>query len=77
MEKNMRLNINFDELNNFCEINNFILVNNEMLKVEGMYKNFVYSTENNFIGKSVYPKDMPIIINKEIFYCMMILCKSF
>ena len=62
----MGLKINFEELNNFCVLNDFVLVDNEMLKEERMYKNFVYSTKANFVGKSVYPKDMPIIINKEV-----------
>ena len=35
----------------------------EMLNENKMYKNFVYATDNNFIGKKVYPSDMPVIIN--------------
>ena len=26
----------------------------------------VYATNNNFIGKNIYPNDMPLIMNKEI-----------
>lgn len=62
----MELKIDFNALENFCKINDFILVDDEMLKMEKMYKNFVYSTDNNFVGKSVYPKNMPIIINKDV-----------
>ena len=62
----MELKINFNELENFCKINDFILVNHELVKKEKMHKNFVYSTTNNFVGKAVYPKDMPIIMNKEV-----------
>ena len=62
----MKLKINFNELENFCKINDFILVDDEMLKSEKMYKNFVYSTNNNFVGKAVYPEDMPIIMNKDV-----------
>lgn len=31
-----------------------------------MYKELVYATNNNFIGKNIYPNDMPLIMNKEI-----------
>jgi len=58
--------INFGELENFCKENDFIIISDEMLAQEGMYKNLVYTTNNNFVGKSVYPVDMPIIMNKEV-----------
>ncbi|HHW69364.1 MAG TPA: M15 family metallopeptidase [Tenericutes bacterium] len=61
--ENLIMKINHDKLNNFCKLNNFILITEEELKKEGMYKNFVYATNNNFVGQSVYPIDMPIIIN--------------
>ena len=62
----MNLKINFNELEKFCQENDFILVDEETLRKEGMYKNFVYATDNNFVGKAVYPEDMPIIMNKEV-----------
>lgn len=62
----MKLKINFNELENFCKENDFILVDDETLKKEGMHKNFVYATDNNFVGKAVYPEDMPVILNKEV-----------
>ena len=62
----MELKINFNELENFCKINDFIFVDEEMLKIEKIYKNFVYSTNNNFVGKAVYPEDMPVIMNKNV-----------
>lgn len=61
-----QLIINKEKLESFCKTNNFIMITNDMLKKEGMYKNLVYTTNDNFVGKSAYPKDMPIIINKEI-----------
>lgn len=62
----MNLIINFNELKKFCEINDFVLVDEDYLKAEGMYKNFVYATTNNFVGNAVYPENMPIIINKGV-----------
>lgn len=62
----MKLEINFNKLENFCKENDFILIDDEKLKSENMYKNFVYSTTNNFVGKAVYPENMPIIINKDV-----------
>lgn len=59
----MDLIINKDLLNKFCSDNNFIIVTDEMLEENNMYKDIVYSTDNNFVGKSVYPKDMPIMMN--------------
>ena len=58
--------INFEEIENFCKLNDFVIITDELLDREGMYKNFVYATENNFVGKSVYPKEMPIMINEEV-----------
>lgn len=51
-------------LNKFCQFNDFIIVTDNMLKEQQMYKNFVYATNDNFVGKRIYPKDMPVIINK-------------
>lgn len=62
----MKLKINFNELENFCRENDFILVDDETLRKEKMHKNFVYATNNNFVGKAVYPEDMPIILNKVV-----------
>lgn len=64
--KKLKLLINQNELATFCQANDFIIISDEMLKQEGMYKNLVYATENNFVGKSVYPVDMPILMNKGV-----------
>lgn len=65
-KKIFELVINYDLLDEFCEINNFIIVTDNMLVENNIYKDLIYSTDRNFTGKSVYPKDMPIIINKII-----------
>ena len=62
----MNLKINFNKLEKFCEINDLCLIDDKMLKSERMYKNFVYATINNFVGKAVYPENMPIIMNKGV-----------
>ena len=62
-KNNTKLVVNYELLDEFCKINNFIVVTDEMLKENNMYKDLVYATDNNFVGISVYPKDMPIIIN--------------
>lgn len=31
-----------------------------------MFKNFVYETKNNFVNFPIYPKDMPILMNNDI-----------
>lgn len=62
----LKMKINFNELENFCKENNFIIIDDEILNKEGMYKNLVYATNDNFVGKSVYPEDMPIIMNDEV-----------
>jgi len=66
VEKKFELIINYDLLEEFCKINNFIIVTDDMLIENNMYKELIYATDNNFVGKSVYPKDMPLIINKII-----------
>ncbi len=53
-------------LNDFCKINDFVIITDDMLKKNNMYKELVYATNDNFIGKSVYPSNMPILINKEV-----------
>lgn len=68
---NLKLNINYDLLDKFCEINNFINITDEMLKENNIYKELVYSTNNNFVGINIYPKDMPLIVNKEL-WCKII-----
>lgn len=65
-KKEIELVIRYDLLDEFCEINNFIIVTDEMLEENNMYKDIVYATNNNFVKKSVYPKDMPIIINEGV-----------
>lgn len=62
----MKLIINKELLDKFCNDNNFIIVTDQMLKDNNMYKDIVYAHQNNFVGKAVYPKDMPIIINNDI-----------
>lgn len=64
MEKNIELIINYDLLDKFCKLNHFIIITDEMLKENNMYKDLVYATDNNFVGVSVYPKDMPIMMNE-------------
>lgn len=61
-----KLIINYDNLDNFCKKNDFLLIDEEMLKKENMYKYFFYATDNNFVGFSVYPSNMPLIINKNV-----------
>lgn len=53
-------------LDEFCKKNNFIIITNDMLMENHIYIDFVYATNHNFIGKNVYPKNMPVMINKEI-----------
>lgn len=53
-------------IDKFCEINNFLNITDDMLKENNMYKNIIYASDNNFIKKSVYPKNMPILINKGV-----------
>lgn len=62
----MKLIIRKDLINKFCEDNDFIIITDEMLEKNNMYKDIVYATEDNFVGKSVYPVDMPLIINKGV-----------
>lgn len=65
-KKELELIIKSELLEHFCEKNDFKIISDEMLKENNMYKDIVYATDNNFIGKRVYPKDMPIIINKGV-----------
>jgi D-alanyl-D-alanine dipeptidase len=62
----LKMIINFEEIENFCKLNDFVIITDELLAREGMYKNLVYATENNFVGKSVYPKEMPIIMDEGV-----------
>ena len=62
----LKMIINFEEIEKFCKVNGFIIISDELLKKEEMRRNLVYATENNFVGKSVYPKDMPIIMNEGV-----------
>ena len=66
MKNNIELIINYELLDEFCEINNFIIITDEMLEKNNMFKNIVYATENNFVGRSVYPEDMSLIMNKNV-----------
>lgn len=60
----MEVIINYDNLDSFCEKNNFIIVSGDELKKENMYVDLKYATDDNFVGHRVYPKDMPLIINR-------------
>ena len=59
----LKMGIDFNKIDIFCKINDFVIINDELLCEEGMYKKLVYATKDNFIGRSVYPENMPIIIN--------------
>ena len=72
----MNLIINKELLDEFCDDNNFIIVTDQMLKDNNMYKDIVYATENNFVGKAVYPKDMPIIMNDGVWNKLIKINKS-
>lgn len=61
-----KLEINYEKLNEFCKLNEFVLITDSILKKENMYKNFVYATDDNFVGTAVYPKNMPILINSSV-----------
>ena len=61
-----KLEIDYSKLDYFCDINDFVLISDEELSQEGMYKNFVYATPNNFVGIPVYPSNMPLIMNKDV-----------
>lgn len=63
-EKNNRLIINYDLLDEFCKINNFIIITDELLTENNMYKELIYATNDNFVGRNLYPKDMPLLISK-------------
>lgn len=65
-KKHLELIINTNLLEEFCEINDFIIITDDMLKEENMYKELIYATDDNFVGKRVYPKDMPVIINEGV-----------
>ena len=58
-------------LEEFCDKNNFIIITDDMMKENNIYIDFVYATDNNFVGKSVYPPNMPVIVNKEIWKKMI------
>ncbi len=58
--------INYELIDEFCKLNNMLVVTDKMLQENNMFKNIVYATNNNFVGRSVYPKDMPIIMNQNI-----------
>ena len=58
--------INFDVLDSFIKKNNFLVITDDMLKKENMYKDLKYSTTDNFLHKKIYPSDMPLIINKDV-----------
>lgn len=61
-----KLIIKKELLEQFCKNNNFVIINDDMLKEHNMYKDFIYATDNNFVGKRVYPEDMPLILNEGV-----------
>jgi len=56
--------INYDNLDSFCEKNGLLIISKEELDKEKMYVDLKYANDDNFVGRRVYPKDMPLIINK-------------
>lgn len=72
----MNLIINMTLLDKFCADNDFIVVTDEMLKDNNMYKDIVYASNNNFVGKAVYPKEMPIIMNNGVWIKLININKS-
>jgi len=63
-KKNIELIIRYDLLDEFCNINDFVIVTDDMLVENNIYKYLFYENEDNFVGQSVYPKGMPLIMNK-------------
>lgn len=55
-----------EELKKFCIANDFMIISDEMLSKEGMFKKLVYATNDNFVGVSVYPENMPVIMNEGV-----------
>ena len=66
MKNTFELIINYELIDEFCKLNNMLVITDEMLQENNMFKNIVYATDNNFVGRSVYPKDMPIIMNQDV-----------
>lgn len=66
MKDTFKLIINYELIDEFCKLNNMLVITDKMLEENNMFKNIVYATNNNFVGRSVYPKDMPIIMNQNI-----------
>jgi len=64
--KNIDLVIRYDLLEEFCDINDFVIINNNMLIENNIYKHLFYENEDNFVGQRVYPKGMPLIVNKVV-----------
>lgn len=62
----MEIIINYDNLDSFCKKNGLLRISDEILREENMYKDLKYATDDNFVGRRVYPKDMPLIINKVV-----------
>lgn len=62
----MKLTIKEELLPEFCKLNNFVIISDDTLKEHNMYKNLVYGTDNNFFGKKLYPSNMPLLINNEV-----------
>ena len=59
-----KLIINYEMLDEFCKINDFQIITKEMLKENNIFEDLIYATDDNFVGKSVYPKDMPLMMHK-------------
>ena len=61
-----KLIINYEMLDEFCRINEFLIITKELLKENMIFEDLVYATDDNFVGKSVYPKDMPLMMHKKM-----------
>ena len=59
-----KLIINYELLEEFCKINDFLIITKEMLEENNIFEDLVYATDDNFVGKSVYPKEMPLMMNR-------------
>lgn len=58
--------IDKNRINEFCKLNDLILINEKIAQENNMLIYLPYATKNNFLGKSIYPKDMPVLINADV-----------
>lgn len=64
INEKFKIIINHELLEEFCNLNDFLIITKEMLEENNIFENLVYATDNNFVGQSVYPKNMPLMMNK-------------